>query len=146
MPIRLRIARLHIDAAVVPVAADRLGALAVPEDPLVTGWWNASARPGAQSGGVVIDGHVDSATRGLGAFFKLGEALPGDRVVVTNASGKSSSYKVVARRRYAKTALPAREIFAQAVSPRLVLVTCGGQFNRDTRNYLDNIVVYAVPI
>jgi len=146
VPVRVRIARLHIDASVVPVAADRHGALGVPEDPLTTGWWNASALPGAQFGSVVIDGHVDSASRGLGAFFRLGEVHPGDRVVVVNSSGKSSSYRVVARRRYAKKALPATEIFAQAVSPRLVLVTCGGEFNRDTGSYLDNIVIYAVPM
>lgn len=145
VPVRVRVARLHIDASVVPVTADRNGALGVPDDPLVTGWWNASARPGAQSGSVVIDGHVDSATRGLGAFFRLGDVRPGDRVVVTNASGQASTYKVVARRRYAKTALPATEIFGQAASPRLVLVTCGGTFNRDTGSYLDNVVIYAVP-
>jgi hypothetical protein len=146
MPVRVRIARLHIDAAVVPVAADLHGALAVPDDPLVTGWWNASARPGAQSGSVVIDGHVDSATRGLGAFFSLGQVHPGDHVVVTNSTGESSSYQVVARRRYAKTVLPAAEIFSQAVSPRLVLVTCGGEFDRDTGSYLDNVVIYATPM
>jgi sortase (surface protein transpeptidase) len=127
------------------VTADLHGALAVPDDPLVTGWWNASARPGAPSGSVVIDGHVDSATRGLGAFFKLGEVHPGDRVVVINSSGQSTPYTVVARRRYAKAALPAREIFTQAVSPRLVLVTCGGPFNTDTGNYLNNVVIYAEP-
>ncbi|MDQ1718340.1 MAG: hypothetical protein QOE89_2293 [Pseudonocardiales bacterium] len=146
MPVRVRIARLHIDAAVVPVAADRNGALAVPDDPLVTGWWNASARPGAQSGSVVIDGHVDSATSGLGAFFSLGQLRPGDHVAVTNSTGESSSYQVVARRRYAKTVLPATEIFSQAVSPRLVLVTCGGAFDRDTGSYLDNVVIYATPM
>jgi len=146
VPVRVRIARLHIDAAVIPVTADRGGALAVPDDPSVAGWWSASARPGTQAGSVVIDGHVDSASRGLGAFFRLGELNPGDRIVVKNASAASNSYAVVARRRYAKTALPAREIFAQDVAPRLVLVTCGGPFNRDTGSYLDNVVIYAVPI
>lgn len=142
---RVRIPRLHIDASVVPVATDRHGALAVPHDPRVTGWWKASARPGAPSGSVVIDGHVDSATLGLGAFFTLGEVRPGDRIVVTNSAGKSSSYRVVARRRYAKTTLPSAQIFSQAVSPRLILVTCGGKFNHETHNYLDNVVIYAVP-
>jgi Sortase domain len=144
-PTRVQLVRLHIDAPVVPVAADVNGALAVPDDPLVTGWWDAGARPGAQSGTVVIDGHVDSATRGLGAFFTLREARLGDRVVVTTASGASSTYKVVALRSYPKTALPAAEIFAQATSPRLVLVTCGGVFNRATHSYLNNVVIYAVP-
>jgi hypothetical protein len=144
-PTRVQLPRLHIDAPVVPVAADVNGALAVPDDPSVTGWWDAGARPGAQSGTVVIDGHVDSATRGLGAFFMLRETRLGDQVVLTTASGASSAYNVVAIRSYAKTALPAEEIFAQSTAARLVLVTCGGVFNRATHSYLNNVVIYAVP-
>lgn len=144
-PVQVRIARLHIDAPVVPVTTDRRGALGVPADPRTTGWWTDSARPGAATGSVVLDGHVDSATRGLGAFFTLGQARPGDRVVVVNARRVPVAYRVVARRAYRKTALPTTEIFAQTTAPRLVLITCGGSFDHRTGNYLDNIVIYAVP-
>ncbi len=144
-PVRVRIPRLHIDAEVRPVSTQDGGALAVPDNPRVTGWWSGGARPGSPAGSVVIDGHVDSATRGLGAFFRLSEVKPGDRVIVSSRAGKPKIYVAVARRSYPKSALPAAQIFSQAVKPRLVLVTCGGEFNRRTRNYLDNIVVYAVP-
>lgn len=97
------------------------------------------------SGSVVIDGHVDSAALGLGALFHLRDARPGDEVVLTNAAGWSTRYTVVARRTYAKTTLPAAEVFASDVGPRLVLLTCGGPFDQATRHYADNIVVYAVP-
>jgi hypothetical protein len=96
------------------------------------------------SGSVVIDGHVDSATRGLGAFFRLSEAQLGDKVELINAAGRSTGYKVVARRSYAKISLPA-EVFARDVGPRLVLITCGGSFDYATRHYANNVVVYAVP-
>ena len=97
------------------------------------------------SGSVVIDGHVDSATLGLGALFRLREVRPGDEVVLLNAARRSTRYTVVARRSYAKTALPTAELFAADVSPRLVILTCGGAFDQATRHYADNIVVYAVP-
>lgn len=97
------------------------------------------------SGSVVIDGHVDSAAFGVGAFFRLKDARPGDDVVVTNAAGVTTRYSVVARRTYDKTRLPVTELFAADVEPRLVLLTCGGTFDRTTRHYADNVVVYAVP-
>ena len=144
-PRRLRLPRQRIDAAVQPVSVDAGGALGVPDDPQQLGWWTGSARPGAASGSVVLDGHVDSAERGLGALFRLREAQLGEEISVENASGTTTRYTVVARRSYAKTALPAAEIFAQDTRPRLVLITCGGRFDPATRHYADNVVVYAVP-
>ena len=47
--------------------------------------------------------------------------------------------------RYAKASLPAADVFARDVEPRLVLVTCGGAFDPATRHYADNVVAYAVP-
>ena len=144
-PVRLRLPRLHVDALVLPVSVGPDGLLGVPANPRQLGWWNRSARPGPSSGSVVIDGHVDSASLGLGALFRLREARPGDDVVLENAKGESTAYTVVARRSYAKTSLPVAEVFAQEVSPRLVLLTCGGAFDQATHHYADNIVVYAVP-
>jgi hypothetical protein len=144
-PVRLRLPRLRIDAPVLPVTVDVNGLLGVPDNPRQVGWWTASSRPGMQSGSVVVDGHVDSATLGLGALFHLDQARPGDEVLLTNAAGVSTSYSVVARRTYPKTTLPATEVFASDVRPRLVLITCGGAFDQATRHYADNIVVYAVP-
>ena len=144
-PGRLALPRLGVDAPVqaVGVGPDRL--LAVPDDPRTLGWWRGGATPGDAAGSVVVDGHVDSAERGPGALFHLSRARPGDRVSVTGRDGHRTGYTVVAVRRYPKTTLPAAEVFAQDVQPRLVLVTCGGSFDARTRHYADNVVVYAVP-
>lgn len=144
-PARLMLPRLHIDAPVLPVTVDVNGLLGVPDNPRQLGWWSGGSTPGMPSGSVVIDGHVDSAILGLGALFHLREARPGDEVVLTSAAGRSTRYLVVARRTYPKTTLPAAEVFASDVRPRLVLLTCGGAFDQATRHYADNIVVYAVP-
>jgi hypothetical protein len=142
-PRHLRVPRVGISAAVIPVKVDRGGALDVPVDVQQVGWWQGGARPGDPQGTVVIDGHVDSATQGRGQFFRLERAGVGDRVVVTTARGQTA-YVVVARKVYRKAALP-REIFTRAGRPRLVLITCGGAFNSRTRHYANNVVVYAVP-
>ncbi len=144
-PTRLRVPRLGVDAPVVPMTVQPDGLLAVPDDVDTIGWWSAGAAAAAPSGTVVLVGHVDSARQGPGAFFGLRTLQPGDRVILSSADDRTAAYTVAARRQYLKSALPSGEVFGQHTTPRLVLVTCGGRFNRETRHYSDNIVVYAVP-
>jgi hypothetical protein len=146
VPVSVSIARLKVTASVVPVDVSVDGELSVPTDPRVLGWWSTSARPGEPSGRVVIDGHVDSRTRGLGALFELRTLVPGDTVAVRSQSGRLVNYRVVARREYAKAMLPARQIFQLSGAPQLVLITCGGAFDTRTRQYADNVVVFAEPV
>lgn len=142
-PVRLEMPRLGLSAPVVPVAVDPDGALGVPTNPDVLGWWVSGARPGGGRGSVVIDGHVDSATEGLGVFARLRELDVGDPVLTQSALGVVHHYRVTGRRQFAKAALPADAVFAQDVQERLVLITCGGQFERDVGRYADNVVVFA---
>ena len=143
IPLRLRLPSLDVSAPVVPVTVDPGGALQVPDNPDVLGWWQGGARPGSGAGTVVIDGHVDSAQGGPGALFRLRSLRPGDRVQLGTTHG-SREYVIRALRSFPKTALPA-EVFATNGQPRLVLITCGGPFNERTRQYADNVVAFAVP-
>jgi hypothetical protein len=144
-PTRLRVPRLGVDAPVVPVTVQPDGLLAVPGDVDTIGWWSAGAAAAAPSGTVVLVGHVDSARQGRGAFFGLRTLQPGDRVILSSTDDRTAAYTVAARRQYPKSALPSGEVFGQHTMPRLVLVTCGGRFNQETRHYSDNTVVYARP-
>lgn len=142
---RLELPRFSVSARIVPVGVDAAGSLGVPEDPDVLGWWRAGARPGAGRGAVVVDGHVDSARFGLGVFAKLAELDPGDAVRIVTGRGAARRYVVTGRRLYPKASLPTGEIFAQHGAERLVLITCGGTFDKRVREYSHNVVVYAVP-
>jgi hypothetical protein len=142
-PTRLRIATIDVDAQVVPVEVSTGGSLGVPDDPDTLGWWSGGARPGSRTGSVVIDGHVDSASQGIGAFFHL-EKAPIGAIVNVGTSAGTMTYEIVGRRVYKKHALPS-EVFSQKGPGRLVLITCGGPFDRATGSYEDNVVVYAVP-
>ena len=144
-PALLTLPSLRVTAVVQPVSSAD-GVLAVPEDPAQVGWWSAGARPAAANGSTVIDGHIDSAVLGEGALFRLAELEPGDPVEVRSTTGTVVHYQVQARRVYEKSqGLPA-EVFDQEVTPRLVLISCGGPFDSEARTYPDNIVVYAVPV
>jgi len=142
---RLRIDTLGVEAAVVEVRVRPDGELEVPPDPSTVGWWAEGARPGGGSGSVVIDGHVDTARDGPGAFFRLGSMTVGDAVEVTAADGSTHRYRVTTTARYPKDDLPAAEVFAQDGAERLVLITCGGDFDDASRHYADNVVVFADP-
>ena len=57
-----------------------------------------------------------------------------DRVLTASAAGRG------------KADLPLDEVFQRSGPPRLVLITCGGPFDRTTGSYQENIVVTAVPV
>jgi sortase (surface protein transpeptidase) len=101
--------------------------------------------PGAP-GSAVIAGHVDDRSQGLGALAPLRAAAPGDEVLVTDAAGATSRWRVVSRELITKQALPLDELFRRDGPPRLTLITCGGPFLPEYGSYRDNVVVVAEPI
>ena len=139
---RLRIAGAAVDAAIRRVHL--VGhELQVPHDPRLVGWWTGSAAPGDRQGTVVIVGHVNYAGV-TGALAVLPSLRPGEAVSIAE-SRQAVRYRVAAVRTYPKTTGIPDSVFAQTGSPRLVLITCGGPFDRATGNYLDNIVAFARP-
>jgi hypothetical protein len=145
VPVRLDLPDRRITAPVVAVITGADGGLVVPERAATVGWWSPSAMPGGSGGTTVIAGHVDSRVDGLGALSALRWVEVGEPVLLYGADGREVRYRVVARRQYLKAALP-RELFAVGGPPRLVLITCGGTFDRATRSYSDNVVVHAEPV
>lgn len=143
-PVRLRIPAIDVDAPVDAVGIEPVtGDLAVPPSVDDVGWYRYGPGFSASAGSVVIAGHVDSAAEGKGAFFRLGTLDAGDEVTLTGADGTTRRFEVVARKRYAKTAVPLQDYFARDGALRLTLITCGGPFDPKTRHYRDNVVVTA---
>jgi hypothetical protein len=144
VPVAIELPDRGVGAPVVPTATGPDGALAVPDPPSTVGWWSPGALAGAAAGTTVLVGHVDSAASGLGMFAVLRDVTVGERVLLRGADGRLIAYRVTSRRQAGKAALSA-DLFAPGGPPRLALVTCGGRFDRATRHYTDNVVVYAVP-
>ena len=145
-PVMLALPSVGVMAPVIAVGVSE-GNLQVPEDPAQVGWWTSSAEAGADTGSVIIDGHVDTASGGPGALYRMGigKLQLGDTVVVTTVLGRKINYRIYAQSVYLKAAgLPA-DIFAASSKPRLVLITCGGAFDSAGRTYADNVVVFARP-
>jgi Sortase domain len=141
-PSALALPAQKVTAPVVPVGVRADGELEIPDSPATVGWWVGSAPAGSPPArSTVLAGHVDSARTGVGAFAALRDVALGSPVVLTDTFGQQHAYRVTARRTYPKYALP-RSVFSAAP---LVLLTCGGPFDRAAGRYRDNIVVYAVP-
>jgi len=141
-PAVLHLPALHVTAAVDPVNSAH-GILQVPDDISRVGWWRHSVPPGSPTGSTVIDGHIDSAAAGAGALFHLAELKPGEPITISTATGAVITYRVQARRVYPKAqGLPA-DLFAQTGPARLVIISCGGNFDTSNRSYDDNIVIFA---
>jgi LPXTG-site transpeptidase (sortase) family protein len=143
VPVRIRLPDFDVDVPVVPVGVDGHGEMAVPEDVRTVGWYRYGPGPGSTAGSSVLAGHVDDRLQGHGAFYRLAELAENDAVIVDLADGTQLRYRVRAVERVAKSELPVDRLFARDGSPRLTLVTCGGDFDQATRRYRQNVVVFA---
>ena len=65
---------------------------------------------------------------------------------VSDAVGNLSVYRVVSVEILEKAALDLTPYFVRDGDPRLILITCGGQWDEEAGSYLSNVVVTAVPI
>lgn len=145
-PTRLVIKDLGVDATVDPVGVQKDGAMVIPAEPTSVGWYRYGSAPSDGEGHTVIAGHVATREDGAGALAALRDAEPGMVVKVTDAGGKTTRYTVTGREKIVKKTLPVDEIFARVGKPRLVLITCGGEYIPELRSHRDNIVVTATPL
>lgn len=145
-PTSLSLPSIGVDAPLVDVGLEDDGGMEIPPDVSTAGWYELGVAPGEASGTAVISGHVDSREQGRGAFWDLRRMEVDDVVTVDHADGTTSQWRVVARTSYPKDQLPIADIFTRFGDPRLVLITCDGEFDRGARSYSDNVVVYTVPV
>lgn len=144
-PARLTVPALGVDAPVDPVGVRDDGQMALPEDVDRVGWYRFGPVPGA-GGSAALAGHVDDREQGLGALSALRRAEAGTEVVITDAAGAPTGWRVVSRELVRKPELPLDRLFGREGPPRLVLVTCGGPFLPENGSYEDNVVVVAEPL
>ncbi len=118
----------------------------VPKEPRNTAWYRYGPRPG-QPGSAVIAGHVDYRDIGPVVFWRLHELKQGDEVIVVDDKGAERRFVVTGNEAFPRQQAPIEKIFGAAPGPRLNLITCDREstFNRDRREYQNNIIVFAEP-
>ncbi|MDF9877144.1 class F sortase [Cellulosimicrobium cellulans] len=143
-PTRVVVADLDVDLPVEPTGVDPEGRMALPGSGDVAAWYRFGPAPASPAGTTVVAAHVDDPD-GVGPFARLAEITTGARVDVVDATGASYTYTVTDVRSVPKPDVPLDELFDRTGERRLVLVTCGGAWDRDRRSYSDNVVVTATP-
>jgi sortase (surface protein transpeptidase) len=91
----------------------------------------------------VIAGHLDSK-HGPAVFFRLTDLTRGVQIFVDRADGTTAMFATQRIERYDKNAFPTDAVYGDTPDPQLRLITCGGEFDRKHRHYLDNIIVFAI--
>lgn len=140
LPARLLIPHIGVDTSVESVALDADGNVDVPSDPNNVGWYRLGPAPGLQ-GNAIIDGHVDWYT-GPSIFWRLTDIVPGDQIFIVKRDGARIEFRVDSVGSVGHLDHP-EELFADAGSPRLSLITCTGAWDRYRQIYLQRLVVQA---
>ncbi|MBQ1047031.1 class F sortase [Micromonospora sp. C51] len=142
-PVEVRIPAVGIRAPLISVAADAAGALEVPplDRPGVAGWYRPGVSPG-ETGNAVLVGHVDSPD-GPAVFFHLGRLRPGDTIEIVRTDARMVRFAVHDVEAYPKDRFPTDLVYGPGDAAGLRLITCGGRFDRDTGEYVDNVIVFA---
>jgi hypothetical protein len=138
-PVEVAIPQVGIAARIGPVGAVS-GRIELPPVRRAGGYENGP-RPG-EPGRTVIIGHLDTRT-GPAVFANLPQVGRGDQVLVTDAAGRQHAYRVVRALSAPKRFFPASEVFARTPASTLVLITCGGSFDRASGHYQGNVLVFA---
>ncbi|WP_406729334.1 class F sortase [Streptomyces sp. GD-15H] len=144
-PQRVLVRDVGLDARIRPVGVTGQGAMVVPADAAVAGWYRFGPAPGSTRGSAVLVGHVDSDTGDLGEFAALYDVHTGDEVEVRRAGAEPVVYRVVSRSTMPKNELPS-STFRRTGDPVLTLVTCAPPFVPERGGYLANLVVTAEPL
>ncbi len=142
-PTRLSIPAIGVATPLIGLGLAADGSMEVPTDFAQAGWYTGGPRPG-ESGPAVVAGHVDSVN-GPAVFYRLGDLRPGDTVDIQRADGSTVQFLVDRIEQFEKQAFPTATVFGPTPLAELRLVTCGGEFDRERRTYLENLVVFAHP-
>lgn len=132
-----------IDMSVVSVGVDNRNYMEIPESVREAGWYKFGPGPESAEGATVLAAHVDFPGQGVGPFANLRDAQVGAEISVVDEAGVTHIYRVVTVERIPKAEVSLDQVFTKDGAPTLVLITCGGSFDRNAGSYSDNYIVTA---
>ncbi len=149
-PVAIEIDAAAVDAVVERSQIDENGVMENPTGPWVVSWYEDLAALGEGSN-VVMAGHVDYWTTGPAVFANVPNLGEGEVIRVVAEDGEVFEYAVEWGRLYdVATELTPEviqtEIVGDTDEESLTLITCGGEFDAATGEYVSRYVVRATKI
>jgi hypothetical protein len=142
-PVRLQIPSAAVNATITAVGDTADGRIQVPpfSKSNQAAWYRNSIMPGVRGSSVIV-GHYDD-DKGGAVFYKVNAIRRHDPIRVIRADGTVAIFTVDALEQVNKALFPSRRVFADVGYAGLRLITCGGEFNKVTRHFRDNVIIYA---
>lgn len=141
VPVSIEIPSINVKTKVEHVGTLDDGRMDVPKDADNVGWYKPGTLPGAQ-GNSVIAGHVDDLTSPA-VFYDLHKLKDGDKIIVTGKSGEKLTFKVNQSKVYPRQDSPIENIFGFTYRSALNLITCTGDYDPETTERAERLVVTA---
>lgn len=140
-PVRLRIPKISIDAAVQYVGLTKDGSMGTPKKPDDVAWFEPGTRPG-EAGSAVIAGHYGWMDNKAAAFDELYKLRRGDKLYIEDDKGNIITFVVRESRRYDQQADASDVFSSNDGKSHLNLITCEGDWNKDQQSYSKRLVVF----
>lgn len=142
LPVNLTVPSLGISTEIESVGLDSKRNMDVPKEAANVGWYNLGPRPG-EAGSAVMAGHLDDPSGNPAVFWDLKKIKIGEKIEVTDENGEKHTFTVTSVKTYPWNDFPLQEVFADSSGTKLNLITCGGEFDKNSKNYSERTVVYA---
>lgn len=140
LPKRLLIPSLGINVNIQHIGLNASGAMGVPSNTTDVAWFKLGVRPG-QKGNAVIAGHLDSAN-GKAVFWDLNKLQAASDVYIIDENDNRWQFKVVGSELIDEEKGSLESVFGRNDKARLNLITCGGVWNKERKNYSQRLVVF----
>jgi len=141
LPIRLKIPKINVDAAVEYVGVASDGNMDVPKGPNDVAWFDLGPRPG-ESGSAVIAGHYGWKNNTSAAFDAVSTLQKGDKLYVEDDRGAMIVF-VVRESKLFDPKSDASDVFgSKDVKSHLNLITCEGVWDASSKSYSKRLVVF----
>jgi len=139
-PRRIIIPSTTTDGFIQKVGLTSKNAVAVPNNIHVAGWYINSVVPGAE-GLSIIDGHVSGKYEN-GIFYYLKKLKIGDTFQIEFGDKSLKTFEIIDTKQLPESE-SAEFLFQKNsdIKEQLNLITCGGNFNKDSQQFADRVVV-----
>ena len=143
----LRIPEISSYSRVKEVGTTPDGAVDAPWNIHDASWYEDSVLPGSKQGVSLLVGHV-SGRSAPGVFKKISSLKNGSTIEVERGDGTVISYEVERIEEYPLESIDMSKILYEVPvnTHSLRLMTCSGEYNKESRTYSTRTVVYANPV
>lgn len=141
LPVRLIIPNINVDALVEYVGLTPNGAVDVPKNLNVVGWFNLGPRPG-EKGSSVIVGHYNWTKNTPAAFDDLHKLNINDEIFVEDEKGIIRTFIVREIQIYSKDAIVPEVFSSNNEKSHLNLITCTGIWNKKEQTLSERLIIF----